>query len=328
MFIYNPVTLPNNNVSDRISISFNGHTLMFQFLRRLFRRKKSKLGGELSSLWGKRGAHGELFEKMERLFIEADLGVATSQELVEQVEQLCRTNKKLSVAEVKEAVKKQLLTHLRKGSARSIELRSDSPTVLFMVGVNGNGKTTSVAKLAYQFHSQGKRVLLGAADTFRAAAGEQLNRWAERLGVEIVKQQPGGDPAAVVHDTLSAGMARNADLVLIDTAGRLHTKGELMRELEKMRRVASKVIPGAPHETFLVVDATTGQNGLEQARVFHQSTPITGLVLTKMDGTAKGGIAVRIQQELGIPIRYIGIGEGMEDLRPFDPVAFTESLVG
>lgn len=299
---------------------------MLRFLRRLFRRGGSRLGGELSSLWGK-GGNPETLEKMERLFLEADLGVATSHELVEQVAQLCRSNKKISLVEVKEAIRGELLTHLQEPAVKPIELGSEKPTVLFVVGVNGNGKTTSVAKLAHQFQRRGKRVLLGAADTFRAAAGEQLTRWADRLGVEVVKQQPGGDPAAVVHDALSAGAARGVDLVLIDTAGRLHTKGELMRELEKMRRVASRVVPGAPHETLLVIDATTGQNGVEQARIFHQSTPITGLVLTKMDGTAKGGIAVRIQRELGIPIRYLGVGEGMEDLRPFDPTAFVNSLI-
>lgn len=265
---------------------------------------------------------------MEQLFIEADLGLDTSHHLIERIEQLHRRQGKLSWEQLRATIEEELVALLNEVQPSPIALSEERPTVVFVVGVNGNGKTTSVAKLARHFVSQGSGVLLGGADTFRAAAGDQLALWAKRLGVEIVRQQHGADPASVVHDALSAASARSIPLVLIDTAGRLHTKKELMAELEKMRRVASRLIPGAPHYTLLALDATTGQNGLEQARTFHQSTPISGLILTKMDGTAKGGIAVAIQRELGLPIQYIGVGEGVDDLKPFDRRKYAQNLLG
>jgi len=194
------------------------------------------------------------------------------------------------------------------------------------VGVNGTGKTTTIGKLANVLHADGKSVLLCAADTFRAAAIEQLEIWGTRTGTEVIKTKPGGDPAAVLFDALQAAKARQADYVIVDTAGRLHTKVNLMAELEKMRRTAQRIIPGAPHETLLIMDATTGQNGLQQARLFTQSSGVTGIVLTKLDGTAKGGVVVAITRELGLPVRYVGVGEKPGDLLPFDPQAFVDSL--
>ena len=200
------------------------------------------------------------------------------------------------------------------------------PEVILMVGVNGTGKTTSTGKLAYTLRAQGKSVLLAAADTFRAAAIEQLEIWGDRTGVEVIKNKPGGDPSAVLFDALQAAKARNIEYVIVDTAGRLHTKSNLMTELEKMRRTAQRFIATAPHETLLVMDATTGQNGLQQARLFTQSAGVTGIVLTKLDGTAKGGVIIGICEELKIPVRYIGIGEAVGDLRRFEPHAFVEAL--
>jgi len=200
------------------------------------------------------------------------------------------------------------------------------PAVIMVVGVNGAGKTTSIGKLTRRLQSEGRSVLLCAADTFRAAAIEQLEVWAERTGVDLIKQQPGSDPSAVMFDALQAGKARKIDYVIVDTAGRLHTKENLMAELQKMRRTAVRVIPGAPHEVLLVIEATTGQNGLEQARKFTESSEVTGIILTKLDGTAKGGVVVAISRELGLPIRYVGVGEQLDDLLPFEPANFVASL--
>ena len=202
------------------------------------------------------------------------------------------------------------------------------PEVILVVGVNGTGKTTTIGKLAQVLRSEGKTVLLCAADTFRAAAIEQLEIWGERTGTEVIRTRPGGDPAAVLYDALQAAQARGTDYVIVDTAGRLHTKANLMAELEKMRRTAARVIPSAPHEVLLVMEATTGQNGLEQARKFTESSAVTGIVLTKLDGTAKGGVVVAISRELNLPIRYVGVGEQVDDLLPFDSAAFTDSLLG
>jgi fused signal recognition particle receptor len=211
-------------------------------------------------------------------------------------------------------------------SESPLQFAAESPTVVFLVGVNGSGKTTTTGKLASRFKSTGKSVLICAADTFRAAAIEQLQVWGERTGTDVIRQAQGADPSAVIFDAIQAAKARKTDLLLVDTAGRLHTKDNLMAELEKMRRIASRVIPGAPHEVWLVLDATTGQNGLEQARKFTESAGVTGLILTKLDGTAKGGIIVAITRELNLPIRFIGVGEQAEDLLPFEPDRFISSL--
>jgi fused signal recognition particle receptor len=203
---------------------------------------------------------------------------------------------------------------------------TEPPTVIMVVGVNGAGKTTSIGKLTRRLQSEGKKVMMCAADTFRAAAIEQLEVWAQRTGCEFVRQQAGSDPSAVLFDALQSGKARKIDYVIVDTAGRLHTKANLMAELEKMRRTAQRVIPDAPHEVLLVIEATTGQNGLEQARKFTETAEVTGIILTKLDGTAKGGVVVAISRELGVPIRYVGVGEQIDDLLPFDPEAFVASL--
>jgi fused signal recognition particle receptor len=230
------------------------------------------------------------------------------------------------VAELKRLLKEELLAILTQGSSQpAVKVEGESEVIL-VVGVNGTGKTTTIGKLANVLHADGKSVLLCAADTFRAAAIEQLEIWGTRTGTEVIKTKPGGDPAAVLFDALQAAKARQTDYVIVDTAGRLHTKVNLMAELEKMRRTAQRIIPGAPHETLLIMDATTGQNGLQQARLFTQSSGVTGIVLTKLDGTAKGGVVVAITRELGLPVRYVGVGEKAGDLLPFDPQAFVDSL--
>jgi fused signal recognition particle receptor len=228
-------------------------------------------------------------------------------------------------AELKTLIRQYLLEVLQ-ASERPVPQVAEPPAVIFVVGVNGVGKTTSIGKLTRRLQSEGRTVLMCAADTFRAAAIEQLEVWAQRTGADLIRQQPGSDPSAVVFDALQAGKARKAGYVIVDTAGRLHTKANLMTELEKMRRTAARVIPGAPHEVLLVIEATTGQNGLEQARKFTESAEVTGIILTKLDGTAKGGVVVAISRELGLPIRYVGVGEQLDDLLPFDPETFVSSL--
>lgn len=265
-------------------------------------------------------------EQLEQLFYEADLGSALSQELVEKVKTLYQKNPKLTSEEILLEVKKDLLSRLNSLSLSPTSLAS--PLVILIVGVNGNGKTTSIAKLTRFYQQQGKKVLIAAADTFRAAAIDQLQTWADRLGASLVKGLPGSDPAAVVFDAIEAAKARGCDIVLIDTAGRLHTKTDLMKELDKIKRVSSKALPGAPHETWLVLDATLGQNALEQATVFHQFTPLTGLILTKLDGSAKGGMAIAIQSRLKLPIKFIGTGESLDALAPFEAEKYIDSLLG
>ncbi|HEY2578369.1 MAG TPA: signal recognition particle-docking protein FtsY, partial [Streptosporangiaceae bacterium] len=222
----------------------------------------------------------------------------------------------------------ELLGILNAANALPVNKVEGTPEVILVVGVNGTGKTTTIGKLSQVFRSQGKNVLLCAADTFRAAAIEQLEIWGQRTGTEVIKTKAGGDPAAVLFDALQAAVARKTDYVVVDTAGRLHTKASLMSELEKMRRTAQRIIPGAPHETLLVMDATTGQNGLQQARLFTQSAGVTGIVLTKLDGTAKGGIVIAVQRELGVPVKLVGLGEGPDDLAPFEPGTFVDAILG
>ncbi len=231
-----------------------------------------------------------------------------------------------NVDELKRVLKEELLAILNAAEQRPVQKVDGEPEVILVVGVNGTGKTTSIGKLAHLLRGQGKTVLLAAADTFRAAAIEQLEIWGDRTGTEVIKNKPGGDPAAVLFDALQAAKARNTDYVIVDTAGRLHTKSSLMDELAKMRRTAQRFIANAPHETLLVMDATTGQNGLQQARLFTQSAGVTGIVLTKLDGTAKGGVVVAICKELGLPVRYVGVGEKAGDLLPFNPQDFVNSL--
>jgi fused signal recognition particle receptor len=266
-------------------------------------------------------------DSLEATLIGADLGSTTTQEVLAKLRDKADRKQIKDVQELKTLLKEELLAILTNATKAKPALRVEGPPeVILVVGVNGTGKTTTVGKLSQVFRSQGKTVLLCAADTFRAAAIEQLEIWGQRTGTEVIKTRPGGDPSAVLFDALQTAAARKTDYVIVDTAGRLHTKTNLMLELEKMCRTAQRIIPGAPHETLLVMDATTGQNGLQQARLFTESAGVTGIVLTKLDGTAKGGVVVAISRELGVPVRFVGVGEKIGDLLPFDPREFVESL--
>ena len=265
-------------------------------------------------------------DDLEATLIAADLGTTTTREVLTKLRDKADRKQIKNVDELKRLLKEELLTILNAAGTQPVQKVDGTPEVILIVGVNGTGKTTTIGKLAQVFRSDGKTVLLCAADTFRAAAIEQLEIWGERTGTEVIRTKPGGDPAAVLYDALQAATARHSDYVIIDTAGRLHTKTNLMAELEKMRRTANRIIPGAPHETLLVMDATTGQNGLQQARLFTQAAGVTGIVLTKLDGTAKGGVVVAISRELGVPVRYVGVGEKPGDLLPFNPKDFVDSL--
>jgi fused signal recognition particle receptor len=274
---------------------------------------------------GRKAIDADLLEELEYTLISADIGVATTTEILERIRE--RVDRKLvgDSGELRGLIREYLLEVLQTND-RPLAYVDSPPAVIMLVGVNGAGKTTTIGKLAAHLKGEGRSVLLCAADTFRAAAIEQLEVWGERTGIQVIRQNTGSDPSAVMFDALSAAKARQTDYVIVDTAGRLQTKTNLMAELEKMRRTASRVIPDAPHEVLLVLDATTGQNGLEQARKFTESSGVTGIVLTKLDGTAKGGVVVAIARELGLPIRFIGVGEKIDDLLPFDPERFIDSL--
>ena len=267
-----------------------------------------------------------MLDELEELLLAADLGAETSQEFVSRVRAEAKRTGSLSAADLR-ILLRQFLEETLAGAAAPLELEG-RPSVVLMLGVNGSGKTTSTGKLAAALRQSGKGVLLAAADTFRAAAVEQLEEWGRRSGTEVIRQGTGADPAAVVFDAVKAAMARHIDVLLVDTAGRLHTRSNLMDELAKLKRVISRQLPGAPHESLMVIEAPTGQNGLQQARLFHDAIGLTGLVLTKLDGTAKGGIVVRIWKELGVPIKLIGVGESIEDLQPFDAKIFAAGLAG
>ncbi len=265
-------------------------------------------------------------DDLEATLIGADLGTKTTEQLLTTLREKADRKQIADVAELKRLLKEEVRNVLLRANVQPVETVDGEPEVIMVVGVNGTGKTTTIGKLANVFRADGKSVVLCAADTFRAAAIEQLEVWGDRTGTEVIKTKPGGDPAAVLFDALQAAKARNLDYVIVDTAGRLHTKSSLMTELEKMRRTAQRIITGAPHETLLVVDATTGQNGLQQAKLFTESAGVTGIVLTKLDGTAKGGIVVAISNELGLPVRYVGVGEKAGDLLRFDAEVFVDSL--
>jgi fused signal recognition particle receptor len=274
---------------------------------------------------GKKEIDADLLEELEYTLITADIGVRTATEILERIRQ--RVDRKLvgDPAELRGLIREHLLEVLQ-SVERPLPTVTTPPAVVMVVGVNGAGKTTTIGKLANRFKQEGRSVLLCAADTFRAAAIDQLEVWGQRNGVDVIRQQHGADPSAVVFDALQAAQARKLDYVIVDTAGRLHTKENLMAELEKMRRTAKRVIPDAPHEVLLVLDGTTGQNGLEQAKKFTETSGVTGIVLTKLDGTAKGGVLVAIARELSLPVRYIGVGEKIDDLLPFDAEQFVDSL--
>jgi fused signal recognition particle receptor len=265
-------------------------------------------------------------DDLEAILLGADLGTNTTHEILEKLRAKADYKQIKNVDELKRLLKEEILAILAAVDSQPVSKVEGTPEVILVVGVNGTGKTTTIGKLAQVLRSDGKTVLLCAADTFRAAAIEQLEIWGQRTGTEVIRTQAGGDPSAVLYDALQAASSRHTDYVIVDTAGRLHTKTNLMAELEKMRRTAQRIIPGAPHETLLVMDATTGQNGLQQARQFTQSAGVTGIVLTKLDGTAKGGVVVAISREMGVPVRYVGVGEKIGDLLPFDPRDFVDSL--
>jgi fused signal recognition particle receptor len=274
---------------------------------------------------GHKEIDADLLDELEFTLISADIGVRTTEEILDRIRQRVDRKQVGDVSELKGLIREYLLEILQ-GSDRPPARVSQPPAVVLVVGVNGSGKTTTIGKLASRYKHENRSVLLCAADTFRAAAIEQLEIWGQRTGTEVIRQQPNSDPSAVMFDALQAARARKTDYVIVDTAGRLQTKANLMAELEKMRRTAGRVVPDAPHEVLLVLDATTGQNGLEQARKFTETTGVTGIVLTKLDGTAKGGIVIAIARELNLPIRYVGIGEKVDDLLPFDPEKFIDSI--
>jgi fused signal recognition particle receptor len=274
---------------------------------------------------GKKQIDADLLEELEYTLISADIGIKTTNEILERIRQ--RADRKLinDSSELKGLIREHLLEVLQ-AVERPVQTAPEPPTVVMVVGVNGAGKTTSIGKLTHRLQEEGKKVLLAAADTFRAAAIEQLEVWAQRNNTEIIRQNQGADPSAVLFDALQSAKSKKVDYVIVDTAGRLHNKENLMLELEKMRRTAQRVIPSAPHEVLLVLDGTTGQNGLEQARKFTETSGVTGIILTKLDGTAKGGVVVAIARELNLPIRYIGVGEKIGDMLPFDAESFVSSL--
>ena len=268
----------------------------------------------------------ETLDDLEATLLAADLGTTTTAEVLGRMREKVDRKQIGDVTELKRVLKEELRAILQATTEKPATKVDGEPEVILVVGVNGTGKTTSIGKLTHVLRAQGKTVLLCAADTFRAAAIEQLEIWGDRTGTEVIKTKPGGDPSAVLFDALQAAKARSSDYVIVDTAGRLHTKSNLMLELEKMRRTAGRIVPGAPHETLLVMDATTGQNGLQQARQFTQAAGVTGIVLTKLDGTAKGGVVIAISRELGLPVRYVGVGEKQSDLLPFNATDFVESM--
>ncbi len=295
----------------------------FKKIKSAFLKTSSLLGQKIKAIFSKPWDE-ETFSQLEQTLYEADLGTQLSSDLTTSVKESLKKKHDASLEDIFEILRSQALQILN--APPQVKATSGLPLVFLIVGINGSGKTTSIAKLTHLFQEQGKKVLLAAADTFRAAATPQLSLWAERLKVDIVKGQPGSDPSAVVFDALTAAKARHSDVVLIDTAGRLQNKTDLMEELAKMKRTCDKVIPGAPHEAILVLDATIGQNALDQTLIFNQFTKLTGILLTKLDGSAKGGIALALYKQLGIPIRWIGLGESVEDLLPFDPQAYVDSL--
>jgi len=270
-----------------------------------------------------------LWEDLEELLISADVGVATTTQMIEKVREEAKSRRLTDASEAIDLLKQEMVSLLSVGGANIHSGQppaSGGPLVILVMGVNGVGKTTSVAKMAHYFKEQGKRVILAASDTFRAAAIDQLQAWGQRVDVDVIAHNPGGDPAAIAYDALEAARARGANVVLVDTAGRLHTKLNLMEEMKKISRVLSRIDPEAPHETLLIMDATTGQNGLSQARSFTEAIGCTGVFLSKLDGTARGGIVIAIVQELGLPVLFIGTGEAVEDMAPFDPREFVEEL--
>jgi fused signal recognition particle receptor len=304
---------------------------LLERLKQSVSKTRTELAARVEQLLtGDRPVDPELLRQLENALLSADIGVRTTKEIIVALRQQVNEHKLADASQLKRELKNQVLKILTAPATSASNAANDGANiplrVLFVVGVNGTGKTTTIGKLANRLKKEGATVVLCAADTFRAAAIEQLEVWAKRTGAELVKQKSGSDPSAVIFDALTAAQIRHADIVIVDTAGRLHTKSNLMAELDKMKRTAAKIIPGAPHDVFLVLDATTGQNGLNQAREFWSQAGVTGIVLTKLDGTAKGGIVVAIARELNLPIRFVGTGEQLDDLVPFDAQTYVNSL--
>src|ERR1700689_379516 len=341
-FCYNFVFA--QTIADHLMISLFGKNepepTLLEKLKASVSKTKAVLSETVDTIFlGERKIDPSLLKHLETALLSADLGVKTTREILDAVREKMDRNALADAAQLKREIKSHIVRILlASGSSTASAVGSlpsvaagaspngSGPRVIFIVGVNGAGKTTSIGKLANRLRKDGLSVMLCAADTFRAAAVEQLEIWAQRNGIEVIKQKSGADPAAVVYDAVAAAKARTIDALLVDTAGRLHTKSNLMAELEKMKRTAAKVIPGAPHDVLLVLDATTGQNGLAQAREFTSAVTVTGIILTKLDGTAKGGIVVAIARELGLPIRFVGTGEQINDLVPFDTETYANSL--
>ncbi len=287
------------------------------------RNLAEKLGGLIR---GSSALDDDFFEELEATLILSDTGATVASRLIESARKTVRKNNLQNPAEILPVLEQEIAAMMMDDGSGALPV-TESPHVILIVGVNGSGKTTSIGKLAFHYIQQGKKVLLAAGDTFRAAAGEQLTLWAERTGAEIVCHGEGADPAAVVYDSMAAAKARKTDVLIIDTAGRLHTKTNLMEELKKIRRVIQRELPSAPQETLLVLDAVTGQNALHQAKIFNEVTELTGVILTKLEGTAKGGFAISIKTELGVPVRWVGLGEKKEDFAPFDATAYAHALL-
>lgn len=327
------LTLHFNNIS---IINYMGFFSIFsrekkETLNQGLEKTKQSFFGKLSrALVGKSSVDDEVLDNLEEILVTSDVGVDTTLEIIQRIEQRVARDKYVTTTELNHVLRDEIVGLLTESGAQDEQEfaipSGKKPYVVMVVGVNGVGKTTTIGKLAYQFKKAGLKVYLGAADTFRAAAVEQLCIWGERVGVPVIKQNMGSDPASVAFDTLASALANDADVVLIDTAGRLHNKKGLMDELSKIKRVMQKQIPDAPHEVLLVLDGSTGQNAFEQARQFTAATEVTGMAITKLDGSAKGGVVIGVSHQFKIPVRYIGLGEGMEDLQPFDRKEFVDSL--
>jgi fused signal recognition particle receptor len=293
------------------------------------KRSKETWFGKIASIFNRDALGEEVWQELEELLVSADVGVETTSKLMSKVKQRVKTDGLSEVSQIREVLKEEMVSLLSTPQRANpiLEQSGEFPHIILVVGVNGSGKTTSIAKLAYGFTSQGKRVILAAADTFRAAAIEQLKYWGGKVDAEVIAHQPGGDPGAVAYDAVQAGYSRHAQAVIIDTAGRLHTKFNLMEELKKIKRVVAKQDASAPHQVLLVMDATTGQNGLAQAKYFTEAVDVTGIFLAKLDGTARGGIIFAICDQLNIPISYIGTGEKLQDIAPFDAEVFVNAIL-
>ena len=316
-----PVHNEKNNKSD------NNEEGVFKRLRHGLTKTRSSFTGRIDNLFaGKKEITESLMEELEEILFTSDIGVATTQRLLDAVRENVTRKALRDPQKLKEILRDHILSLLNQDSVEHTPSNAEGPLVIMVAGVNGVGKTTSIGKIANRFRREGKTVMLVAADTFRAAAVEQLTIWGERVGATVVKQDTGADPSAVAFDAMTAAISRKIDVVLVDTAGRLHTQTNLMAELRKVNRVIGRKLPGAPHEVWLVLDATTGQNAISQAEAFQEALGLTGIILTKLDGTAKGGVVIGISSEFQIPIRFIGIGEQMDDLRPFDPDEFVRAI--